>query len=187
MYIDKPVSDSSAPANRHMAAWKPGRPPRWVGFCLLNCSPSWSGSLPFSKQPFWRKRDGWQGWKGILRHGCREDYCRNLALWSARCCHPRQSKWPHPEWPGPRAAIWTACVVIPALSKRRPAKPWETWSLGQFNTFLLGPGKEEGVEWHASMAAGVTLVQMFSIFATLLFWPTALYEAIFCNKSQFHL
>ena len=167
-----------------MAAWKPGSPPRWVGFCLLNRSPSWSGSLPLSSQPFWRKWGGWEGWKGVPRPGCREGYCRNVAFWSAHCYHPHQSTWPHPEWPGPRAAVWTACVVIPHLGKWRPAKPWETWSLGQFHAFPLGPRKKEGVKWHAFTAASITLVQTFSIFDRLLFWPTAFYEAIFHIKSQ---
>lgn len=181
MCIDKPVSYSTAPADGHMAAPKPGGPPRRVGFCLLSCSPGRSRKPDFSPQPLWREWGGWQGWKGILRPGCGEDYCRNLALWSAHCYCP------HPEWPGSRAAVWTACVVIPALSKREPAKPWETWSLGQFNAFPLGSGKKKGVEWCAFMAASVTLVQTFSIFARLVFWPTALYEAIFCIESQFHL
>lgn len=58
MYIDRPVSYSSAPANRHMAAWKPGTPPHWEAFCLLNCSPSWEWKPPFIQPTFLDKGGG---------------------------------------------------------------------------------------------------------------------------------
>lgn len=84
-----------------------------------------------------------------------EDNYREQALRSARCYHPHQPKRPHPEWPGPRAAAWTACVVIPALGKRPPAKP--RGSCSQVTAFPSGTGKEDA-GWHMLTAASGTLL-----------------------------
>lgn len=70
-------------------------------FASSTCSSSWSGSLPLSNQL--------SGLSGVCERGGKEyqdllwlsgfwENCyRNLALWSAHCYHPHQSKWPHPS------------------------------------------------------------------------------------------
>ena len=147
-YTDRPASYPSAPGTQHTAAWKPGTSPHCGG--MLPPQLVLLVGVETSLHPI-----NFSGLIGVCGRGGRESLWppgfwenryRNLALWSANCCHPHQSQRPHPEGPSPEAALWTACVVIAALKTRQPAKPQETWSLGQLNAFPLGTGKKEGVE-----------------------------------------
>lgn len=126
-------------------AWKAGTPPHWVEFSpQLVLLAGMEVSLSPTNFSGWSRVCEKSGREPSWPSGFWEDHCRNLALWSANCNHPHWSQRPHPKWPSPRAAVGTACVVIPALRKRWLAKPRGTWSWGQLNAFPLGAGKKEG-------------------------------------------